>query len=433
MATYQQNGLQGPGVRPGMNILSRGSSKGIGFGGQETDPETGNLRPAAFSPSGTGRSLTDSGAAPAKPATTATQTDAQSTSPYATAFDYLAQTRVPAPPNTNPVAGALTQSAVSQGVKSLGGKAFNNLTSGGNDIAGGQTLVGRTPAGGQAFDSGAVTTPFQSAGSPTGTPLDAGSGVGGGGGGGEAAGLQDSGAETFAAPGSEAVSGIADAGIEAGEGFLTGSDAFPLIAGATDAEGGIALADIAGAALCFVTEAVMSASGQGDGGAELETLRGFRDQVMMQTPQGQALVQEYEAIAPLVVEAVSARPDGVQIFQSIKGQFIDPAVAAVNAGNMQEALNIYAKMMAYVTPIAVEGATGDHEGEGGGDGDDAAGGMEDYGSLAAGLHGAPDLTGMISGGDAEGTDGMPSTDGGQMMGGGARALAQTFPRPMAQQ
>ena len=106
---------------------------------------------------------------------------------------------------------------------------------------------------------------------------------------------------------------------------------------------------------CFITEAVMSSGGQ-DTGVELETLRGFRDNIMMKTPQGQAMVAEYNAIAPIVVEAVSSRPDGIQIFQQIKSQFIDPAVNAVKSGDSQGALQIYAQMIGWVTPFAAEAA-----------------------------------------------------------------------------
>lgn len=121
---------------------------------------------------------------------------------------------------------------------------------------------------------------------------------------------------------------------------------------------GTAIGSVLGGALgggCFITEAVMS-SGGADNGMELEALRGFRDNILSKTPQGQAMIAEYEAIAPVVVEAVSARPDGVQIFQQIKGQFIDPAVQAVQQGNFQEALQIYANMIGFVTPFAAEAA-----------------------------------------------------------------------------
>ncbi|MDZ4253283.1 MAG: hypothetical protein U1A72_12015, partial [Sulfuritalea sp.] len=51
---------------------------------------------------------------------------------------------------------------------------------------------------------------------------------------------------------------------------------------------------------CFITEAVM-ATGGADNGMELEALRGFRDNILSATPQGQAMIGEYDAIAPIVV------------------------------------------------------------------------------------------------------------------------------------
>lgn len=173
---------------------------------------------------------------------------------------------------------------------------------------------------------------------------------------------------------------------------------------------GTAIGSVLGGALgggCFITEAVMS-SGGADNGMELEALRGFRDNILSATPQGQAMIAEYEAIAPVVVEAVSARPDGVQIFQQIKGQFIDPAVAAVNAGNFQEALQIYANMIGFVTPFAAEAA---EAGMGGQDPD----AMNQMGDHAAMVGQSAELAGQAM---PDEQDIGPETDDDSMMAGG---------------
>jgi len=173
---------------------------------------------------------------------------------------------------------------------------------------------------------------------------------------------------------------------------------------------GTAIGSAIGGALgggCFITEAVMS-SGGADNGMELEALRGFRDNILAATPQGQAMIAEYEAIAPVVVEAVSARPDGVQIFQQIKGQFIDPAVAAVNAGNFQEALQIYANMIGFVTPFAAEAA----EAGMGGEDPDA---MNQMGDHAAMVGNSPELAAEAM---PDGQEWLPPEDDDMMAGGG---------------
>lgn len=157
-------------------------------------------------------------------------------------------------------------------------------------------------------------------------------------------------------------SGLGPEGIGAGVDAATASgvvdsSAAGIAAAGDAAAGGSGIADFFTALLagCFITEAVMS-SGGADNGIELETLRGFRDNILMKTPQGQAMIAEYNAIAPVVVEAIGARPDAMQIYQQIKSQFIDPAVAAVQQGNHQQALQIYAQMIGAVTPFAAEAA-----------------------------------------------------------------------------
>ncbi len=106
---------------------------------------------------------------------------------------------------------------------------------------------------------------------------------------------------------------------------------------------------------CFITEATMAGLGVQDDEAEpLKVLRFFRDKVLAGTPQGQAMIQEYEGIAPLVVEAVQSRPDAMEIFKKIYTDFIAPAVEAIKAGDYPQALQIYAAMIAAVTPLAQE-------------------------------------------------------------------------------
>ncbi len=181
---------------------------------------------------------------------------------------------------------------------------------------------------------------------------------------------------------------------------------------------------------CFITEAVMSAGGQGDTAPELQALRQFRDGVLAATPQGQALIQEYESIAPMVVDSVMMRPDSLQIFQAIDAQFINPAVEAIQQGDYQKALQIYSQMIAFVTPYATEGAeTGQggmmmpgQEGE--------AGAMQKMGEHAAMVGHSPEMAGMATGDmgmmdeDPNGYDGGPQ---GMPMAG--NPMQQQFAKP----
>lgn len=146
---------------------------------------------------------------------------------------------------------------------------------------------------------------------------------------------------------------------------------------------------------CFITEAVMSQEGMGDNSEPLEVLRAFRDNVMMQTPEGQAMVQEYEQIAPLIVEAIGQRPDAMKIYQQIKAEFIDPAVEMIKKGDNKGALEIYAKMVAFAASFSEEVMQGD------------AAAMEGIGQLgdhAAMVSHDDDMTSMVGGQGVGDTD-----------------------------
>jgi hypothetical protein len=133
-------------------------------------------------------------------------------------------------------------------------------------------------------------------------------------------------------------------------GALIGNAILPGVGGAI----GSFLGGIVGGG-CFITEATMAGLGVQDDEAEpLQVLRFFRDQVLAGTPQGQAMIQEYEDIAPLVVEAIESRPDAMEIFKKLYTDFIAPAVEAIKAQNFPQALQIYAAMIAAVTPLAQE-------------------------------------------------------------------------------
>lgn len=138
---------------------------------------------------------------------------------------------------------------------------------------------------------------------------------------------------------------------------------------------------------CFITEAVMSQQGMSDNSEPLMVLRAFRDHVMMQSPEGQAMVAEYEQMAPMVVEAIGTRPDAMQVFQQIYSEFIVPAVEAVKAGEYKGALEIYAKMIAFASSFSEEVMQQDQ---------DALSQIDDFGSHAAMLGQDDDVTAGIA-------------------------------------
>lgn len=93
---------------------------------------------------------------------------------------------------------------------------------------------------------------------------------------------------------------------------------------------------------CFLTTACCEAMGMTDDCDDLETLRAYRDRVMLATPEGRRDVEQYYRLAPGIVSAIR-NPD---VWRSLHAEFIRPAVAAIKDGRNRRAHRIYRKMVA---------------------------------------------------------------------------------------
>lgn len=103
---------------------------------------------------------------------------------------------------------------------------------------------------------------------------------------------------------------------------------------------------------CFVTTAVCSASGLPDDCDELQTLRGFRDGYMMESPARKMLIQLYYEIAPLIVRAIESRDDAPEILATLRTSYILPAVQAVKSGDNDRAFGLYFEMLQVASTFA---------------------------------------------------------------------------------
>uniref|UniRef100_A0A6M3IQY1 Uncharacterized protein n=1 Tax=viral metagenome TaxID=1070528 RepID=A0A6M3IQY1_9ZZZZ len=409
------------------------TTKALGFKGGSTNPQTGNLQqPTFLQTAGVNR-------APQKPTEPAAKAAERDINPA------LSQFSAPNPPGlvktlATGAAGVAAGEGVKYGVKKAGNAISNYWDSIGTGAAPGSLEVANAPgvedpmgefigANAKNWDLDPATAGF-AYGAADGT-LAAANLVGDSGGdalGSFIAGNTDNwglAAGTEAAGGSVPWVGpavrLAQGDVKGAAGSAIGGTVGSAFGPIGTAVGSWLGSTIGGA--CFITEAVMS-SGGADNGMELEALRGFRDNILSATPQGQAMIAEYEAIAPVVVEAVSQRPDGLQIFQQIKGEFIDPAVEAVQAGDFQSALQIYAQMISFVTPFAAEAA---EAGMGGQD----PGAMNQMGDHAAMVGHSPEMAAAAMPGDQEWDpgvdDGMPS--GQEYMPAGGQQGAMGMPQP----
>lgn len=119
-----------------------------------------------------------------------------------------------------------------------------------------------------------------------------------------------------------------------------------------NADAGVRIAKANNKGGCFITTAICEAENKPDDCDELQTLRGFRDHYMMEG-DGYALVQEYYAKAPAIVEAIKNRPDSAWCFEHLKTRYLLPAVNAVKAGDNEKALMLYTVLFVVAKSMTV--------------------------------------------------------------------------------
>lgn len=95
---------------------------------------------------------------------------------------------------------------------------------------------------------------------------------------------------------------------------------------------------------CFLTSACVGHLGKADDCAELTTLRRFRDTYMKGTEEGNALVTEYYAVAPKIVECIDASADKDAIYDDIYGVITD-CIGLINGGDNAAAQQRYVNMV----------------------------------------------------------------------------------------
>ena len=92
--------------------------------------------------------------------------------------------------------------------------------------------------------------------------------------------------------------------------------------------------------LCFITTAVCSYRGLEDNCMEHNTLRVFRDEYLLRTPDGKALVEEYSRIAPEITVRMK-HPDDLKYAWDV----IQICVNLIKSKENDQAIEEYKKMV----------------------------------------------------------------------------------------
>jgi hypothetical protein len=98
---------------------------------------------------------------------------------------------------------------------------------------------------------------------------------------------------------------------------------------------------------CFITTAVCKTLGRADDCDELIKFRHFRDTFMKATPETQAEIEEYYAIAPAICAKIDAQGEqkAAAKYAAIWENALKPAFQALQSGDNQKAHDLYKEMV----------------------------------------------------------------------------------------
>lgn len=97
--------------------------------------------------------------------------------------------------------------------------------------------------------------------------------------------------------------------------------------------------------ICFISTACMKYKNLPDDCYELKALRNFRDNVLIQTNEGQLLVSEYYILAPKIIDAIKkSNTNQSLVWEKIYCQ-IQKIVKSIDANNNDDVIEQYKKMV----------------------------------------------------------------------------------------
>lgn len=97
--------------------------------------------------------------------------------------------------------------------------------------------------------------------------------------------------------------------------------------------------------LCYITTAACESQGKEDNCYELELLRAYRDEYLLSTEEGQAIVKEYYNIAPTIVNRIGRSKNSNEIYEEIWKTYLSPCVRLIEAGEQEACKEQYMDMV----------------------------------------------------------------------------------------
>lgn len=96
---------------------------------------------------------------------------------------------------------------------------------------------------------------------------------------------------------------------------------------------------------CYITTATCEAYGKPDDCYELTEFRNFRDNWLMEQPDGKQLIQLYYRTAPRIVEKINMQPNRCDIYKMIRDEYLSECLKYIECGDNQKCKEKYTEMM----------------------------------------------------------------------------------------
>lgn len=97
--------------------------------------------------------------------------------------------------------------------------------------------------------------------------------------------------------------------------------------------------------LCYITTAVCESRHQPDDCYELRTLRNYRDEYLLNTLEGEAVVEEYYDVAPTIVHRINQKADSKKIYEEIYQNYLKECLTLIEEDKLEECREVYTGMV----------------------------------------------------------------------------------------
>ncbi|MEK4339143.1 GTPase family protein [Brevibacillus sp. FSL L8-0710] len=104
---------------------------------------------------------------------------------------------------------------------------------------------------------------------------------------------------------------------------------------------------------CYITTATCGYLNKADDCYELNTFRSFRDNWLVNQPDGKQLIDQYYAIAPIIVEGINRNPDREKIYSRIWEEYLSNCLSLIESKEYSQCKKMYIEMVNHLEKEAV--------------------------------------------------------------------------------